>query len=201
MRPRLPATFLAILIFAGAGCSERSGQKAEPLSFRVDPNRLGERFEREGVGFTLRAPAGWQALPDSLVRTAMDRLRAEGSAVGTLEPEMLALYQSRPDGATLSVSRYTQALPAAARDSLALLHLQAMKRRHPGAQVDDGRFVYHGFEIVQFRAVDSTRVAFKLLLHHDARPLVQLDYVVPRSSYSRELESVESSIGSLEPRS
>jgi hypothetical protein len=140
-------------------------------------------------------------MPDSLVLAAMMRLRGSGAAVGTSEPEMLALYRSPEEGATLAVSRYATELSKPSRDSLALLHLQAIKQQHPGAEVADGRFVYRGFEIVQFRSVDSTTIAFKLLLSRAAKPLVQLDYVVPRGSYSRELEAIESSIGSLEPRS
>ncbi len=184
-----------------AGCERDSSRREEPLSFRVSPERLGDRFEDSGIGLSLRAPAGWDAMPDSLVRAAMDGLRASGAAIGTREPELLALFRRSPEGATLAVSRYQDTLEPAARDSLALLHLRAMRRQHPDGRVEDGRFVYRGFEIVQFRAVDSTTVAFKLLLSRTARPLVQLDYVVPRSVYSRELESVESSIGSLEPHS
>jgi len=192
---------LALLVGLASGCGEgRSGAEGA-LTFRVDPARLGARFEHRGAGLALRAPAGWDALPDSLVNAAMARLRDAGTAIGTHEPEMLAVYRAVPEGATLAVSRYDGELAPAARDSLALLHLATMRAQHPGGQVDDGRFVYRGFEIVQLRAVDSTTVAFKLLLSRKARPLMQLDYVVPRSIYSRELESVESSIGSLEPRS
>ena len=194
---RLPLLALVLV----AGCGEESARQNEPLTFRVNPDRLGERFERPGTGVTLRAPAGWHALPESLVSAAMDRLRASGAGIGATEPEMLALFRGTPEGATLAVSRYDFELPPASRDSLALLHLRTMRLQHPQAQVDDGRFVYRGFEIVQLRAVDSLSVAFKLLLSRKAQPLVQLDYVVPRSVYSRELESVESSIGSLEPRS
>jgi len=201
-----PRTLVPLLVWSlaaalAAGCGDGSSRQEGPLTFRVDPARLGERFEHPGTGLALRAPAGWDALPDSLVRAAMARLRESGAAIGSREPEMLAVYRGAPEGATLAVSRYDAELPPASRDSLALLHLATLRRQHPGAQVDDGRFVYRGFEIVQLRAVDSVTVAFKLLLSRKARPLVQLDYVVPRSIYSRELESVESSIGSLEPRS
>jgi len=203
MRPRSLASLLApvLAVALAAGCGDGSSRQEGPLTFRVDPARLGQRFERTGAGFTLRAPAGWEALPDSLVSAAMARLRDAGAEIGLREPEMLAVYRAAPEGATLAVSRYDAELPPASRDSLALLHLATMRRQHPGGQVDDGRFVYRGFEIVQLRAVDSVTVAFKLLLSRKSRPLAQLDYVVPRSIYSRELESVESSIGSLEPRS
>ena len=191
---------LAVVLLV-AGCGKEEAKQGDALTFRVNPDRLGDRFESPGTGLTLRAPAGWNALPESLVLAAMDRLRAAGTGIGDTEPEMLALYRGAPEGATLAVSRYDVELPSSARDSLALLHLQAMRRQHPAAQVDDGRFAYRGYEVVQLRAVDSLTVAFKLLLSRKSQPLVQLDYVVPRSVYSRELEAVESSIGSLEPRS
>lgn len=194
-------TLLLLLLMLAAGCGKEAERKSDAITFRVNPERLGERFESPGTGLSLRAPAGWNALPESLVSAAMDRLRAAGTAIGVAEPEMLALYRGAPEGSTLAVSRYDAELPPASRDSLAILHLSAMRLQHPAAQVDDGRFVYRGFEIVQLRSVDSVTVAFKLLLSRKAQPLVQLDYVVPRSAYSRELESVESSIGSLEPRS
>ncbi|MEO5618321.1 MAG: hypothetical protein ABIS67_11155, partial [Candidatus Eisenbacteria bacterium] len=92
---------LAVLLVAG--CGKDSSRKNEPITFRVNPDRLGERFERPGTGLTLRAPAGWDALPESLVSAAMDRLRATGTGIGTTEPEMLALYRGAPEGATLAV--------------------------------------------------------------------------------------------------
>lgn len=191
-----------IACLALAGCArEEVARSSGDISFRVNAALLGERFEGPGSGLTLQAPAGWTPLPDSSLAAAMERLRGAGTAIGTVEPELLALYREAADGALLAVSRYALELPPASRDSLALLHLRRMRERNAGGQVADGRFTYHGFEIVQLRAVDAQTVAFKLLVSRPSRALVQLDYVVPRSVYSRELEAVESSIGSLEPRS
>lgn len=191
---------LACLALAGCG-QDKAVRDDGAITFRVNPDLLGERFDRSGSGLSLRAPAGWSALPDSAISAAMDRLRASGSTIGVSEPVLLALYRDDRDGASLAVSSYAIELPPASRDSLALLHLRTMKQRHASGQVADGRFVYRGYEIVQIRAVDAQSVAFKLLLSRPSHALVQLDYVVPRNVYSRELEAVESSIGSLEPKS
>lgn len=197
--PRIAAVSIIALMLL-AGCASDSRHESSALSFRVDPARLGDRFEDPGAGLALRAPAGWGAVPESLLAAARARLH-EVAPQAADEQQMLALYRQADDGAMLIVSRFAAEVPAASRDSLALLHLRKLKAEHPGAQVDDGRFTYHGYEIVQLRTVDSTTVAFKLLLSRAALPLVQLDYVVPRSAYPRELESIESSIGSLEPKS
>jgi hypothetical protein len=191
-----------IAAFALAGCGAgESSQRAEAMTFRVNPERLGARFADTGAGFTLAAPAGWDALPESLLAAAMDRLRAGGEAPAGAEPALLALYREEPEGALLAVSSYAREFTPSSRDSLAMLHLRAMQKRHAGGQVADGRFVYRGYEVVQIRAVDDRAVAFKLFLSRPGRSLVQLDYVVPRGIYPRELEAVESSIGSLEPKS
>jgi hypothetical protein len=55
--------------------------------------------------------------------------------------------------------------------------------------------------VLQFRVVDAREVHFKLLIRRPRTAPFQLDYVVPRGVYERELESIESSIGSLRPMS
>jgi len=196
-------TAAVVVVFALAGCGAgESSHKAEAMTFRVNPERLGARFADAGAGFTLGVPAGWDPLPESLLAAAMERLRASDQATGgDAEPALLALYREEPEGALLAVSTYAGEFAPASRDSLAMLHLRAMQKRHAGGQVADGRFVYRGYEVVQIRAVDDHAVAFKLFLSRPGRSLVQLDYVVPRGIYPRELEAVESSIGSLEPKS
>ena len=197
---RVAATLMCCV--ALAGCTRQDAIPSQgSIEFRVDPARLGARYADASAQLALRAPAGWSAVPDSLIAEAMTRVRATEPAAATGRLTLVAMYRQEPEGASLAVSRFGGAMSAAARDSVALVYLRNLRAAGPTAKVDDGRFLYHGFEIVQFRAVDDRRVAFKLLVSRPSQSLVQLDYVVPRNVYSRELEAVESSIGSLEPSS
>lgn len=191
-----PAVLIA-LAFLGGCARQEAIPRQSSIEFRVNAARLGSRFADSLARLALRAPSGWDALPDSLIAEAMRRVGASAAR----GPIMLAMYRQQPEGAVLSVARYPAGFVGPGFDSMAVARLGALRRAHPGAQIVDGRFSYHGFEIVQFRTVDASSVEFQLLVSGDLHPLVQLDYVVPRSVYPRELESVESSIGSLEPLS
>ena len=197
--PRSPVA-IAVLAVAAllAGCTKQSevAQRGS-IEFRVNAERLGARFEHSGTRLALRAPAGWNPLADSLIAEAMRRVGADAQN----GPVLIAMFRQEPEGAALTVSGYPASLGLPALDSLAVARLAALRTAHAGAKIDDGRFSYHGYEIVQFRTVDAQMVSFQLLVSERTQPLMQLDYVVPRSIYPRELESVESSIGSLEPLS
>jgi len=192
--------FGALLAVLGCGRAKQAPRSAE-ITFRVDSTRLGERFEDPARGLALSAPALWAPLPAAAFDEGMRRVRAAAGADSAREPRMLAIYREEPEGASLAVSNFTREFSTAARDSLAARYMALLKTRFPGGQVDQGRFTYRGFDVIQFRVVDSKVVQFKLLISRPRIALFQLDYVIPRGAYERELESIESSIGSLRPLS
>jgi hypothetical protein len=167
----------------------------------VNPARLGEQFNDPSRTFAIRAPAGWSPLPAAIIHEAMRRVPESGRTDVALHPRMLALYRQDPEGASLAVSAFAGSLGEEERRTLAARYLGSLKSRFPQAKVEEGRFTYRGFDVVQFRVVDPQQVLFKLLVSRSDGPLYQLDYVVPVAVYQRELESIESSIGSLRPTS
>jgi hypothetical protein len=193
---------LACVLAGGIGCGRpKPAARAEEITFRVDSTRLGERFEDAARSLTLSAPAHWAPLPAEAIEEGMRRLRAAAGPDSTREPRLLALYREDPEGASLAVSGFDRAFSGAALDSLGREHLTRLKARTPDGRVDQGRYSYRGFDVLQFRVVDLRAVHFKLLVNRPRTALLQLDYVVPRGVYERELESIESSIGSLRPLS
>lgn len=197
---RCSAWLLSGALLAALGCGPaRQVPPASEIAFRVDSTRLGARFEDPGRGFGLSAPAGWTPLPASAIEEGMRRVRAAAGADSAREPRILALYRAEPEGASLALSDFSREFSASARDSLAARYLARLKARFRAGQVDQGRFTHRGFDVLQLRAVDSLAVQFKLLISRPRMSLFQLDYVIPRGAYERELESIESSIGSLRP--
>jgi len=191
---------VACLAALGCGPGKQAPPAAE-MAFRVDSTRLGERFEDPGRALALRAPVRWKPLPAAAIEEGMRRVRAAAGADSAHEPRMLALYREEPEGASLTVSHFAREFTATARDSLAALYLARLKSRFQQGQVDQGRFQYRGFDVIQLRVVDSQAILFKLLISRPRIALFQLDFVIPRGAYDRELESIESSIGSLQPLS
>jgi hypothetical protein len=182
------------LACCGIACAPTARDDVE---FRVDAHRLGERFRAPGA-FELQAPAGWEALPETLLAEA--RARSASQPQGVETPRLRAVYRQR-DGAALAISEFSKTLDPRARASMLERITAALRERYPEARVEPGHFRYRGLQVGQVMLHDSTRVVFKLLVERERSPLYQLDYVIPRLVYRRELESVESSIGSLRTHS
>ena len=179
---------LAMLLISSWSCSPTE-RTADDLSFRVDSARLGARFEAPGA-FQVQAPRGWEPVSADTVALAMRRVRHDDA------PMLLALYR-QPEGSALAVSAYPFRLDAQGRDSLLERVERDWRTRNPSARVQRGRFRHGGADVSQLLIADSSQVVFKLLVAGPGGPLHQLDYVIPRSVYPRELEAVESSIGSI----
>ena len=156
----------------------------------MDSTRLGARFEAPG-GFQVQAPRGWEPVSAATIALATQRVRHEDA------PTLLAVYR-QPDGSALAVSAYPFRLEAEARDSLLRRVESAWRTRNPSARVRRGRFRHGGADVSQLLIADTSQVVFKLLVAGPGGPLHQLDYVIPRALYRRELEAVESSIGSIQ---
>ena len=62
--------------------------------------------------------------------------------------------------------------------------------------VESSIFKYKSYEIIQVVSQNSNLVIFKLLTHRLSE-LYELDYIIPRSEININMQSVESSIGSL----
>jgi hypothetical protein len=62
--------------------------------------------------------------------------------------------------------------------------------------VESSLFIYKSYEIIQVVSQNSELVIFKLLTHRLSE-LYELDYIIPRSEININMQSVESSIGSL----
>jgi hypothetical protein len=183
------ALILAALLASSWSCSPAQ-RTTDDLSFRVDSTRLGARFEAPGA-FQVQAPLGWEPVSAETIALVMQRVRHDDA------PMLLALYR-QPEGSALAVSAFPFRLEAKARDSL-LRSVESDWRTHnPSAHVQRGSFRHGGAEMSQLMIADSSQVVFKLFVAGPEGPLHQLDYVIPRSVYRRELEAVESSIGSIQ---
>jgi hypothetical protein len=62
--------------------------------------------------------------------------------------------------------------------------------------VQSSVFRYKTYEIIQIVSQNSNLIVFKLLTHRLSE-LYELDYIIPRSEININMQSVESSIGSL----
>ena len=190
----LAAPFLAL---AWLGCAASPDATSGEVQFRVESARLGQRFVAHGA-FALNAPAGWEPVPDSILARVMSSVSSRDLAENS--PRLRAVYR-QDGGAALAISEFPPELDAGDRASMLKRVTSELRARYPGARVEPSRFRYRGFAIQQVMLNDTTRVVFKLLVERPGSRLYQLDYVVPLGIYRREMQSVESSIGSLETRS
>jgi hypothetical protein len=196
---RWAAGVAAALVLLGSwSCRSVPQDELPNVAFTVDSTLLGERFEAAGLGFAVRSPSGWDALPDSVVgaiASAAPRARGPGAH---LVPEPIAVYRDPRSGATFSVSRPDVHLNRARRDSLREARSSDVRMLYGESNLRTDAFAYVGYRIDQIVATAPDRVVITLLVYRPETGLFQLEYVVPRSAYSEDVAKIESSVGSLE---
>ncbi len=178
-------------------CSTEQGAGDGEMTFAVDEGLLGDAFRDVSGDFAIRAPAGWTALPDSVLEEAMRIAEQRVEMNPRHLPRMLAMFRHPRHGATLTVSRYRSELSQAERDSLIKFQGDGLYATFPEVNVQSTRFVYQGSQVRQFMVSDPRAVVIKLLVDRLPLPMYQLDYVIPQAVYEKNLNSVESSIGSM----
>jgi hypothetical protein len=112
-----------------------------------------------------------------------------------LDNKLLAIYKSDSTNCALIISE----LPESNYDIIkGLLSKTSSSPKQDSiwTNVESSLFIYKSYEIIQVVSQNSELVIFKLLTHRLSE-LYELDYIIPRSEININMQSVESSIGSL----
>ncbi len=190
----LPILFCWLMLLLLFSCGENEYTQQNEMTFKIDPNLLGEKFCCQELGFCFSPPRDCLPLPEVTVNQIKDSLKTSYPSVEFLTIEPIKFFFNQQTAFTCLIS----ALPElAVADSNFAKYQQALTQQFPAEQVKQAKFFYNGFDIYQTLIMTDSFIQFKLLIPQSAQLSFQIDYYVPRQFYIENIEAIESSIGSI----
>lgn len=167
---------------------QQSNKQVISAEFKVNKSLLSDSSFASKTGFTIYPPKNW-------LKTDSFNSELQNKVLYRLDNKLLAIYKSDSTNCALIISE----LPETNFDIIkGLLGKTNSYPRQDSiwTNVQSSVFMYKNYEIIQVVSQNSNLVIFKLLTHRLSE-LYELDYIIPRSEININMQSVESSIGSL----
>jgi hypothetical protein len=183
---KIPAT-LTVLIFLFSGC-QQTEKNVVTAEFNVNKLLLSDSPFVSKSGFSVNPPSYW-------LKTESFNSELQKKVMNHIDNKLLAIYRSDSTNCALIISE----LPESNFDIIkGLLDKSSFPESHDSiwTKVQSSIFKYKTYDIIQVVSQNSEMVVFKLLTHRLSE-LYELDYIIPRSKINLNMQSVESSIGSL----
>jgi len=190
---------LALSLLALAGCDRKNAEnQPEELAFTVRQELLAPAIVDSTLGFSWAPPRGWQPLPAEQrdqIAAAVQKTQNQQDML-TARPIYIFIDRDRQLFCTVS-----QFLRLGMDDSMIARVQKGIVHKFPQAEIRQGVFRLHGLTIHQSRIVTGGRIIYKFFIVQQNHPSCLLDYIIPHDDYEKNLQSIESSIGSLQPLS
>ena len=184
---------LLILIFLSIICCNTENSKVEKekknLEFNINFELLNPEPISDGEGFMMNVPANWNPL-DSLLKSELTR---SFSLLG--EPTKLILvnaFQSQ-DGSQCIISKVItdkKDFSFISEDIISNIQTQIQGEGYKTNELN-----INNLNAKQYLIRGKNHVIIKL--YTQLKDVYQIDFIIPLSKYESELESIESSIGTI----
>jgi hypothetical protein len=181
-------TILSVFFLLFLSC-QKSAKKVISAEFNVDRSLLSDSSFVSKTGFRINPPINWS-------KTESYNTELQNTVLSQLDNKLLAIYKSDSTNCALIISE----LPETNFDIIkGLLGKSNSYARQDSiwTNIQSSVFKYKTYEIIQIVSQNSDLVIFKLLTRRLSE-LYELDYIIPRSEININMQSVESSIGSLD---
>jgi len=158
------------------------------VEFNVNNSLLSDTSFVSKTGFRINPPKNWS-------KTESYNSELQNKILYRTDNKLLAIYKSDSTNCALVISE----VPETNFDFIK--GLLDKSNSYPNrdsiwTKVQSSNFKYKSYEIIQVVSQNSDLIIFKLYTHRLSESY-QLDYIIPRSEMNRNIQSVESSIGSL----
>jgi len=196
--------FCGIIIWGIVSCNspkqkkpkQQEKPKHETLVFKVDDTLLEPAITDTNLKICISAPKNWKPIDNSLLKhinTSLGDALTQGLQI---KPKWI--FFNNQSQAMCVVSKLD--LVDIAQGEKVLKELkEAYRLKLSDATVQSAIFLKDDFRVHQLMVNSSKSVIIKMLLDAPEVPVFEVDYVVPRQVYARELRAIESSIGSIIP--
>jgi len=160
------------------------------MTFTVVDSLLGEAIHHRSPAMVMQAPRGWVPLDSTRVAGLAATAGGQAAAGFRLSPREACF--DPVNGCVLVVSDWSSD-SVEAWDEVVALRRGLLDRQFSAHPPRHDLFLLGQHLCLQSLVQDSAMVTFKLMLENG----VQLDYLVPKSCYAAQAESIASSMGSI----
>jgi hypothetical protein len=171
---------------------------AEHLGFKVVDSLLGPVKQLNPEGMSFRPPAGFIAVPDSLVLPLESTLTARIPNREGIDLKLV--YVSPEHHAGLIASLIPDLFGIADTGTFVPGYRERLLRTYGAANVTIGDYWVDSVYVKNYMVTDSTEVRIQLICLMSGGVAVELQYVTPHGAYPKLLRAFESSIGTLSSR-
>ena len=179
----IPSAF--ILLFFSC---QQPDKKVISAEFKVNRSLLSDSSFASKTEFRINPPKNW-------LKTESFNSELQNKVLYRLDNKLLAIYKSDSTNCALIISELPETNFDIIKGLLGKTNSYP-KKDSIWTNVQSSVFMYKTYEIIQIVSQNSNMVIFKLLVHRLSE-LYELDFIIPRSEININIQSVESSIGSL----
>lgn len=181
----LSVFFLFALILISC---QQPNKKVVIVEFNVNKSLLSDSAFVSKTGFSIYPPKNW-------LKTENYNSQLQKRILYRLDNKLLSIYKSDTTNCALIISELSETT----FDILKGLLIKSNSFPNHDSlwiNVQSSIFKYKNYEIIQIVSQNSEMIIFRLFTHRLSE-LYELDYIVPRNEINIKMQSVESSIGSL----
>jgi hypothetical protein len=156
--------------------------------FNVNKFLLSDSLFVSKSGFSIYPPRNW-------IKTDSYNSELQKKILYQLNNKLLAIYKSDTSNCALIISE----LPETNYNNIKGLLAKSDSYVNPGliwTSVQSTEFKYRTYEIIQIVFQNPELIIFKLFTHRLSE-VYELDYIIPSSEINKNIQFVESSIGSI----
>jgi hypothetical protein len=180
--------FTLVFIILLVSC-RHTGPKVVEVEFNVNKSLLSDSSFISQTGLSITPPKNW-------LKTVSYNSELQNKILYRLDSKLLAIYKADTTNCALIISELPESDFVIIKRILGNGNPSITTQDSIWNNVQSSFFKYKTYDVVQVVSQNSELIVFKLFAHRLSE-LFELDYVIPRSEININMQSVESSIGSL----
>ena len=177
-------------------CSEEKTPVTE-LSFNVDSTLLAPENKFDSLGFRFNPPKNFDPISDSLFTEIQNNLLKMEEESGEFSLDIINIFLHDSTKSFCSISRLQIKDSEGSLNSSMPQYRNYLEKKLSGLSVTMADFMKDNIHMYQFLIQGPDRIQFKLDFMTIKNIIIQIDYVVPKNDYEKMVQSIESSIGSI----
>ena len=177
-------------------CSEEKTPVTE-LSFNVDSTLLAPENKFDSLGFRFNPPKNFDPISDSLFTEIQNNLLKMEEESGEFSLDIINIFLHDSTKSFCSISQLQIKDSEGSLNSIMPQYRNYLEKKLSGLSVTMADFMKDNIHMYQFLIQGPDRIQFKLDFMTIKDIIIQIDFVVPKNDYEKMVQSIESSIGSI----
>ncbi len=184
------------ILFLSLACSKQEPRdNREQMFFNVDTSLIQEEVVFSDIGIKIAAPKSWVLL-DS---TKIPKINARSANAPLISVDSLVARAIYSDTLTKSLMVVSKIITHKEFEMLVRKYDTAMGKYYDSFTSQKANFKKGNISITQYLLQNQQIVNFRFLGYIPPKSIFQIDFVIPKKIYSKEIaKAVESSLGTLD---